>query len=137
ETCRGDSPLAVSVSATSQLLVAVVVTVSDRGRVQARHVPGTVPRTWPLRTRAALRRSPARLLAGGLQAGVEARIDAPGIQLEDLALLIVAQVERVDVALRVVPVVAGLGIDAPHRAEHLRGEEDVVDVDHAAEKIDA
>ena len=33
--------------------------------------------------------------------------------------------------------VTGLGIDATHRSEHLRSEEDVVGVDHTAEQVDA
>jgi hypothetical protein len=42
-----------------------------------------------------------------------------------------------DVALGVVVVEAGLGVDAAHRADHLAGEQDVVDRDHLGQQVDA
>ena len=45
--------------------------------------------------------------------------------------------DLVDVALRVVVVMPGLRIDAAHRADHLRGEQDVVDRDHLQQQLDA
>jgi hypothetical protein len=42
-----------------------------------------------------------------------------------------------DVALGVVVVVAGLGVDAAHGADHLAGEEDVVHRDHLGQQVDA
>jgi hypothetical protein len=46
-------------------------------------------------------------------------------------------VASVDVALGVVEVKPGLGVDAAHRADHLRGEQDVVDRDHLEQQVDA
>src|SRR5262249_50421109 len=54
-----------------------------------------------------------------------------------LLAVIGAHAERVDVARGCVVVVAGLRIDAAHRADHLRGEQDVVGRDHLEEEIDA
>src|SRR4051794_37315850 len=67
---------------------------------------------------------------------VEARVDATRVQLEHLAPVVIGDVERVDVALRVVPVKARLGIDALDGAEQLGREQDVVGVDHPREQVD-
>src|SRR5947209_3954431 len=57
---------------------------------------------------------------------VEARIDPPGIALEDLVAVAFAEMpELVDVALGVVVIVPGLGIDSLDGADHLRREQDV------------
>ena len=63
--------------------------------------------------------------------------DAPDVGLEDLRAVLVGQVGGVDVAAGVVVVVAGLGVDAPHRAHHLGGEQDVVGGDHGQQAVDA
>jgi len=64
------------------------------------------------------------------QRGVEPRIDAPRVAFVDLVPLPGGERAGLDVALGVVVVMAGLGIDPAHRADHLRGEEDVVDRNH-------
>src|SRR5208337_956055 len=74
----------------------------------------------------------------GLQRPVEARIDAARVGFVDLVALIAGQVQRrLDVALGVVVMMAGLGIDAAHRADHFAGEQDVVDRDHFGQQVDA
>src|SRR4051812_33707987 len=45
------------------------------------------------------------------------------------------EVQRVDVALGVVEVVARLRVDAAHRSHHLRGEEDVLVWDHLEQQV--
>ena len=70
--------------------------------------------------------------------GVEARVDAPGVAFVDLLLLRRRQLRRrLDVALGVVVVVAGLGVDAAHGADHLAGEQDVLDRHHLGQQVDA
>ena len=59
------------------------------------------------------------------------------VALEDLRPVRVAQGARVDIALRVVEVVPGLGVDAAHRAHHLRGEQEVVGRDDFEQQVDA
>ncbi|CCD95517.1 hypothetical protein BRAO375_4360016 [Bradyrhizobium sp. ORS 375] len=79
----------------------------------------------------------SRLLALGLQRGVETREHAPRIAFVDLVALLGRQLGGLDVALGVVVVEAGLRIDAADGADHLRGKQDVVDRDHAGQKVDA
>src|SRR5207302_8974682 len=52
---------------------------------------------------------------------LQAAVDAAGVALEDLVSVFVAESQRVDVALGVVVIVAGLRIDAADRADHLGG----------------
>src|SRR5213594_1961367 len=68
---------------------------------------------------------------------LQAAVDAARVALVDLAAVLVADADRVDVALGVIVVVAGLRVDAAHGADHLRGEENVVGGDHLEQKIDA
>src|SRR5271166_1509677 len=73
-----------------------------------------------------------------LQRLVEPRIDPPGIAFVDLVAILGAEIGgRLDVALGVVVIVAGLRIDPPYRADHFAGEQDVVDRDHPGQEIDA
>src|SRR6185437_1542800 len=67
----------------------------------------------------------------------EAGIDLARIRLEDLLLVGGGDRGLVDVAFGVVEMMPGLGIDTAHRADHLRGKEDVVDRDHLGEEINA
>ena len=60
------------------------------------------------------------------------------IAFEDLGAVLSAQpLDRFEVASRVVVVMAGLRIDAAHRADHLRGEQDVVGRHHLQQELDA
>ena len=78
------------------------------------------------------------LSSSGLQRCIETRIDAARIAFVDLVAVFSAQVlRRLDVALRVVEMVPGLGIDAAHRADHLAGEQDVLDRNDLRQQIDA
>ena len=73
-----------------------------------------------------------------LERRIEARVDAPGVALVDLLPSARRQLRRrLDVALGVVVVVAGLGIDAAHGADHLAGEQDVADRHHLGQQVDA
>ena len=67
----------------------------------------------------------------------EPREHAPDVAVEHL--LLGRRVERrvVEVALRVVVVVAGVGVDAADGADHLRSEQDVVDRHDVDEQVDA
>src|SRR5437773_6675956 len=67
---------------------------------------------------------------------LEPAVDPARVALEDLAPILGAELERLDVALGVVVVAAGLGVDAADRADHLRGEQDVVDGDHPVPACD-
>src|SRR5580693_5253826 len=69
--------------------------------------------------------------------GLEPRIDAARIVLEDLLAVGVADRGLVDIALGVVEAEAGPRVVALHRADHFRGEQDVVDRYHFGEQIDA
>src|SRR5688572_28355727 len=69
--------------------------------------------------------------------GLPARIDAARVAFEDLLLVRGAQAARLDIALRVVVVLPGLGIDAAHRANHLGGEKNVIRRYHLEHEIDA
>src|SRR5436190_4093455 len=66
---------------------------------------------------------------------VEARVHAAGIPLEDLAPVGLGESQLVEVALGVVVMMPGLGIDALHGSQHLGGEEDVVGRDHLGEQL--
>src|SRR5215510_16319965 len=68
---------------------------------------------------------------------VEPWIDPPRVALVDLVARFGIDRCSLDIALRVVVVVAGGRIDAAHRADHLAREENVVDRNHAGEQIDA
>src|SRR4029077_8793510 len=71
--------------------------------------------------------SAAAGLRRGIQSGTQTRIDATCIALEDLGAIGRAQWQCVQIPLRVVVVVAGAGVDAAHRSDHLGPEQDVVD----------
>ena len=71
------------------------------------------------------------------QRPVQARIDAPGIALEHLAGIVPGQVQRVDIAFGVVEIMAGRGVDAPHRADHFRPEQDILVLDDVRQQVDA
>src|SRR3954467_14064260 len=70
------------------------------------------------------------------QLRVEPGIDAACVELEDLPAIALGQVEGIEVALRVVPVEAGLRVDPADGTQHLGREEDVLDVDHVAQERD-
>ena len=53
------------------------------------------------------------------------------------AILGAQPLDRLEVASRVVVVMAGVGIDAAHRADHLRGEQDVVGGHDLQQELDA
>ena len=81
------------------------------------------------------------LSAACLERAIESRIDPPRVALVDRRAIGVRQgaasVCPIDVALRVVVVMARLRIDAAHRADHLRGEQDVLYRDHVGQQVDA
>src|SRR5664279_4455467 len=60
------------------------------------------------------------------QRGVEPGVDTARVAFVDLVPILRAQRRRVDIALRVVEIVACLGVDAAHGADHLRSEQHVV-----------
>src|SRR6202158_4309388 len=101
--------------------------------------------TAALSARAMWRLTIPRLFIGMLmllplrfQCGIEAREHVPGVALIDLLLVLRAEDGRgLDVTLGVVIGKAGLGIDAAHRADHLAGEQDVLDRDDPRQKVDA
>ena len=68
---------------------------------------------------------------------IESRVDVSGVPRVHLLAVFCGEIECVDVALGVVEVVAGRRVDAPHRADHLGAEQDVVDVDDLEEQVDA
>src|SRR5262249_3929656 len=72
-----------------------------------------------------------------LERGVEPAVDLARVALENLRLVGGVQCRLVDIALGVVVVVAGLRIDALDGADHLRGEQDVLDRDDAGQELDA
>src|SRR5438128_1396626 len=78
----------------------------------------------------------ACLLSRSRQLGLQAAVDPARVALEDLAPVLVAEPERLDVALGVVEVVPGLRVDAPDRADHLGGEQNIVDRDDLEQEID-
>src|SRR3954464_15971107 len=63
------------------------------------------------------------------QLRVEPGIDAACVELEDLSPWVLGQVEGIEVALRVVPVEAGLRVEPADGTQRLGREEDVLDVD--------
>src|SRR5262245_45814017 len=70
--------------------------------------------------------------------GRNAAVDPPSVVGKDRALLLGRQRRRaVDVASRVVEIEASLGVDAFHRADHLRCEQDVLRRDYPGQKVDA
>src|SRR6516165_9596120 len=78
------------------------------------------------------------LFSSCLQGQIETWVDAPCIALVNLVTILAAEVLcRLDIALRIVVVEAGLGIDPAHGADHLAGEQDVVDRNDLCQQIDA
>ena len=71
------------------------------------------------------------------QCCIEARIDASRVAFVDLVPLVRIDVRSLDIALRVVEIVARLRIDAAHGADHLAGKQDVVHRNHARQQVDA
>src|SRR5512134_620378 len=68
---------------------------------------------------------------------VDPRVHLADVPFEDPALRAVVYCRGVDVALRIVVVVARLRIDAANGADHLRTEEDVVCRHHLEQQVDA
>src|SRR4051812_24321555 len=69
---------------------------------------------------------------------VEAAEYPTRIALEDLLALRLAEgLGALDIALGVVEIIAGLGIDAAHGADHLGGEQNILDRHDLGEEIDA
>src|SRR3984893_5572594 len=101
--------------------------------------------TAAMSARTMLRLTMPRLLIGTVmllplrfERRVEAREYAPRVALVDLVLVLGTEDRRgLDVALGVVVGEAGFRIDPPHRADHLAGEQDVLDRDHLGQKVDA
>src|SRR5258707_614634 len=82
--------------------------------------------------------APGALRRLGAQLILEAGIGAQRVALEDLLLVLGRKPRRVvDVALGVVEILSGLRILAAHRADHLRGEQDIVDRHHLGHEVDA
>src|ERR687886_327512 len=82
---------------------------------------------WPRCATSMMGSSCMALLSLRFQRGVQAWVDAARVAFVDLVAVFGAQVRRrLDVALGVVEAVPGLGIDAPHGADHLAGEQDVL-----------
>src|SRR5258708_15784491 len=71
------------------------------------------------------------------KSGIEPRKHPTGIAFEYLVAVGVAQAKRIHIALGVVEILSGLGVDAAHRAHHLRAENDVVDRDDLDQELDA
>src|SRR5438105_12742616 len=72
------------------------------------------------------------------QPRIQAREDTARVRFEDRMLVLGRKDRRcVDVALRVVVVMASGRIDAAHRADHLAGEQNVLDRDHRVQQVDA
>src|SRR5580704_19519109 len=65
----------------------------------------------------------------------QAAVDAARIAFEYFRLVLRRQRQLVDVALGVVVVVTGFRIDAANRADHFRGEQDVVDRDDLRQQL--
>src|SRR5262249_28784323 len=68
---------------------------------------------------------------------IEAWKDSTCVPLVNPQLVGRGNGQRVNVALRVIEVVTCLRVDAAHGADHLRAKQDVVDVDHSHEQVDA
>src|SRR5580698_9087984 len=86
---------------------------------------------WAARALKLYRRRRGRL-------GLQAAEDSTGIALENLPPVGIAQFGRVvDIALGVIKIEAGFWVDALDRADHLRGEQDVVDRHDFGKEIDA
>src|SRR4029077_12705969 len=65
----------------------------------------------------------------------QAAVDAARIAFENLPFFLRRQRQLVDVTLGVVVVVTGLRIDAANRADHFRGEQDVVGRDDLRQQL--
>jgi acyl-CoA dehydrogenase len=84
-----------------------------------------------------IRQARRRLRAPVLEPGVQARVHAPGVQLEDLRAVLLGERRLVDIAPRVVPREVAVGVVAADRAEHLGREQDVGRLDHGGQQVDA
>jgi acyl-CoA dehydrogenase len=87
--------------------------------------------------RAAQRRLPRVVGLLGPEPGVQARVDASGVPLEDPFPVLGRERRPVDVALGVVPREVAVGVAAADRAEHLRREQDVLRLYHGGQQVDA
>src|SRR5450631_1969606 len=76
-------------------------------------------------------------LSLGFERRVEPREHPARIALVDLVALFRRQLGGLDIALGVVIIETGLGVDAADSADHLGGEQHVVDRDHLGQKVDA
>src|SRR5881409_422296 len=73
-----------------------------------------------------------------LERGIEPREHVARVALIDEEALFLVEIgRRIDIAPRVVVGVAGLRIDAAHRADHLGGKQDVLHRNHLRQQIDA
>src|SRR5262245_29588970 len=68
--------------------------------------------------------------SAGRQPRPEPRINPVCVFLKDTLLVACRKRGVVDIAARIVVVLAGRGINAAHRADHLRSEQDVFNRDH-------
>jgi acyl-CoA dehydrogenase len=84
-----------------------------------------------------IRAQQRRLRASRPQRRIQPRIHAAHVALEDLGPVAVGQRRPVDVAPGVVPREVAVGVVAPHRAEHLRREQDVGRLDDRRQQVDA
>src|SRR3989441_7963854 len=111
----------------------------------ARTYADTSPR---LCTAAARCATPARLPRWGPRCGrrrwcpsferlVDPWIHLARVALEDLAPVLIAQLQRIDIPLRVVEVVAGFRIEAADCTDHLRSEQDVVGRHDLQQQLDS
>ncbi|AMK25230.1 hypothetical protein K426_21614 [Sphingobium sp. TKS] len=67
----------------------------------------------------------------------KAREDAPRIALENGVAFGIADIERVDITLGIVEIMARRRINTAHRADHFRSEQDILVVDHVRQQVDA
>src|SRR6516165_11934634 len=96
----------------------------------------TAPRSARLIFRLTTPRS-VMLFSSCLQCRIEMWIDAPCIAFIYLRAVLATEVMgRLAIALCIVVVDAGLRIDPAHGADHLAGEQDVVDRNHLCQQID-
>src|SRR5215469_11143815 len=109
--------------------------VADWARPSEQAAASAIRRRQPVMSasRCSLRRRSAPTLE---VVGAIEPVDAPRVDLEDLTAVLGAESKGIDVALGVVEIVAGERIDAAHRAEQLRAEQDVVGRDDLEQHLD-
>src|SRR6516165_498918 len=98
----------------------------------------TAPRSARLIFRLTMPSSVMALSSFCLQGRIKTWIDAPRIAFAYLRAVLAAEILcRLDIALRIVVVEAGFRIDPAHGADHLAGEQDIVDRNDPRQQIDA